>query len=386
MKCLIIIYIIFISLMLIVAEAEANENESCVATRIAEEQCGEHTYKAVRPLLKYIHQIKEEIENNNNKVETKDREIKQLQEELNQNNKQVIEELRAQNEFYKQSIKELTSNVLSIKEEIGKLISNSLKVQDYEEQLKKQKKSIDQQAQQISEHKKEINNCEKKRKSCEEKPVYGECTEFADAPGIHKITRDQEAPFDVLYDSATAGPGWTVIQQRINGKEDFYRNWTTYREGFGSFDGDFFLGLERIHRLMRAQPHELYIYMVGFDGDIRYRKYDQFAISGEKDQYTLITLGKSVGNATADRLQYHKNQKFTTFDRDNDNYNSGNCASENKFGGGWWYDFCAHSNLNGKYYDQKVLHTDAIFWDFFFFLKTVKMLIRPKSNGKENKN
>ncbi|XP_064551543.1 angiopoietin-related protein 7-like [Drosophila montana] len=339
MKSVLFPYVLYLSLMLILAETQANENESCVATRIAEEQCGKYIYKAVRPLLKYIHQMKEEIENNNNKVEGKDREIKQLQEKLSQRNELVIEELRAQNEFYKQSITELTNNVLSIKEQMSKPNSNALKIQDYEEQLEKQKKSIDQQAQQISQLKNEINICAKKLKTDEEKPVLSDCTDFANAPGIHKINPD---PFDVLCDSATAGPGWTVIQQRINGKEDFYRNWTSYREGFGSFDGDFFLGLERIHRLTRAQPHELYIHMERFDGDIKYRRYDQFAISGEEDQYTLITLAKSEGSATNDYLLYHKDKKFSTFDRDNDNLNSGNCASRDNCGGGWWYGDCAY--------------------------------------------
>ncbi|XP_064551554.1 angiopoietin-related protein 7-like [Drosophila montana] len=192
-------------------------------------------------------------------------------------------------------------------------------------------------AQQIYELKNEIHICAKKLKSCEEKPIYSDCNDFSDAPGIHKINPD---PFDVLCDSATAGPGWTVIQQRINGKEDFYRNWTSYREGFEAFHGDFFLGLEKIHRLTRAQPHELYIHMEGFVGDIKYRGYDQFAISGEKDQYTLITLGKSEGSATDDNLEYHKDRKFTTYDRDNDNLNSFNCASRDNNGGGWWYGAC----------------------------------------------
>ncbi|EDW70904.2 uncharacterized protein Dvir_GJ11288 [Drosophila virilis] len=357
-------YILFLSLILILAEgAEANENESCVAARKAEEECGEHTYKAIRPLLKYIHQMKTEIESNNNKMEGKDREIKQLQEKLNQHNEFVIE-----------ALKELTKNVLSIKEEMGKPTSNALKVQDLEEQLEKQKKSIDQKDQQISEIKNEINNLTNKLKNYEDKP--GGCTPFGDAPGIHKIiTKDS---FDALCDSATAGPGWTVIQQRINGKEDFFRNWATYRNGFGAFDGDFFLGLEKIHRLTSAQPHELYIHIERFDGIIKYFRYKQFAIAGEEDQYRLITLGKVEGNGTEEFLHFHRNMKFSTFDRDNDAW-SGHCASKDKFCGGWWYNNCTGSNLNGKYYDHEVERRDAIFWDGFVSLKKVKMLIRPKS-------
>lgn len=68
--------------------------------------------------------------------------------------------------------------------------------------------------------------------------------------------------FQVLCNSKIAGPGWTVIQQRMNGAENFYRNWASYRNGFGELrGGEFFLGLEKIHRLTAEQPHELYIYM-----------------------------------------------------------------------------------------------------------------------------
>ncbi|XP_064543291.1 angiopoietin-related protein 7-like [Drosophila montana] len=352
MKCVMFIYILFISLILIIAEAEFNENKSCSATRIAEEECGQYTYKAVRPLLKYIHQMKEEIENNNNKVESKDKEIKQLQEQLSQHNQFIIE-----------ALKELTKNVLSIKEEMGKLDPNCLKIQDHEEQLDTQKKLIDQKDKQIS----EIKN------------IYSDCTDIADAPGIHMIKPDHEYPFNVLCDSATAGPGWTVIQQRIHGKEDFNRDWATYRNGFGAFDGDFFLGLEKIHRLTSAQPHELYIHMEGFEGVIKYYRYDQFSIADEHDQYRLITLGKAAGNATQDNFSYHRNMKFSTFDRDNDAWDDGNCASKYKYCGGWWYNKCVGSNLNGKYYNFKLEDSDGIHWDGFFSLKTVKMLIRPKS-------
>ncbi|EDW70897.2 uncharacterized protein Dvir_GJ11293 [Drosophila virilis] len=307
--------------------------------------------------------MKTEIESNNNKMEGKDREIKQLQEKLNLHNELIIG-----------ALKELTKNVLSIKEEMGKPTSNALKVQHLEEQLEKQKKSIDQKDQQISEIKNEINNLTKKLKSYEEKPVYGGCTPFGDAPGIHKITIKDS--FDVLCDSATAGPGWTVIQQRINGKEDFYRDWKTYRAGFGNFDGDFFLGLEKIHRLTSAQPHELYIHMKGFDGVIKYRRYEQFAIAGEEDQYRLSISGKAVDNEY-DELGFHNNQKFSTFDRDNDAWDDGNCV--NNYYGGWWFTNCALSNLNGKYHNHEMDKGVAIYLDGFVSLKNVKILIRPKS-------
>nr|XP_015031695.2 microfibril-associated glycoprotein 4 [Drosophila virilis] len=354
--------------------------KSCSATGITEEECGKHTYKSVRPLLKYIHQIKEEIENNNNIVGSKDKEIKQLREKLNQRNELVIEELRAQNEFYRKTIKELTRNVLLIKEEMGKLSSNAFKIQDYEKQLEKQKKINNAKDQQINEVKNEIGNCAKKLKSCKEQPVCTDCSHFADAPGIHKIIPNYD-PVDVLCDSVTAGPGWTVIQQRINGKEDFDRKWVSYRSGFGNFDGDFFLGLEKIHRLTRARPHELYIHMEGFDGIIKYYRYDQFAISGEDDQYRLITLGKGEGNATGDFLRFHVNEKFTTYDRDNDSHDFVNCAIYH--GGGWWHKHCSYSNLNGKYYAHNVQKKDAIYFGGIDSLKKVKMLIRAKRSNSQ---
>lgn len=169
-------------------------------------------------------------------------------------------------------------------------------------------------------------------------------TSFGHSSGVQYVKLRNFDAFPVLLNNDKAGPGWIVIQQRINGEENFYRNWEDYKNGFGQFTGDFFLGLEKIHRLTNDRPHELYIYLEGFSGSEIYKtpffaRYDNFRISGENDKYRLVSLGLYSGSADWDRMRYSENKQFTTFDRHNSAHIA-NCAKEN--GGGGWFDACGH--------------------------------------------
>ncbi|KAI8126394.1 Fibrinogen C domain-containing protein 1 [Lucilia cuprina] len=187
-------------------------------------------------------------------------------------------------------------------------------------------------------------------------------------------------PLPAVCDLKTFDGGWTIIQRRQDGSENFFRNWTDYVEGFGNLNGEFFLGLEKLYALTSLhEPQELYITLEDFDGQEKYAKYGQFKVDSNSTDYTL-TVGKYSGNA-GDCLSQHNGYKFSTKDRDNDAEENKNCADHWK--GAWWYNNCFYSNLNGLYLGGKTPSSKrGISWCKFrkyeYSLKSVKMMIRPK--------
>ncbi|XP_034480327.1 ficolin-2-like [Drosophila innubila] len=210
----------------------------------------------------------------------------------------------------------------------------------------------------------DINNIQK----CEESFKLS-CSPHKDTQCVKTIKVSDIESFDVLCDN-----GWTVIQQRINGSLDFGQNWDSYSEGFGRFDSDFFLGLKKIHWLTKKEPHELYIYLESLNGTKTWAQYDNFEITDEYNGYRLINLGVFSENGTSNALMFHENQKFTTYDRDND-IMPGNCAKIYK--GGWWYKNCMTINLNAEYVNNYGKNVIQIYWDDQMLVKQEKMLIRP---------
>ncbi|XP_063289546.1 ficolin-1-like [Pelobates fuscus] len=157
----------------------------------------------------------------------------------------------------------------------------------------------------------------------------------------YTIYPDGETPFKVLCDMHTDGGGWIVFQRRWDGSVDFFRDWKSYKNGFGSRLNEFWLGNDNIHILAR----ELRIDLLDFESTKYYAKYSSFKILEESENYTLL-LGDFVNGNAGDSLSNHNNMKFSTKEKDNDE-NSGNCAEH--LNAGWWYHSCYTSNLNGLY-------------------------------------
>ncbi|XP_076139761.1 angiopoietin-related protein 2-like [Alosa pseudoharengus] len=176
--------------------------------------------------------------------------------------------------------------------------------------------------------------------------------------------------------------GWTVIQRRLDGSVNFFRNWETYKQGFGNIDGEYWLGLEHIYWLTNQGNYKLLVTLEDWSGRKTFAEYASFRLEPETEFYKL-RVGRYHGNA-GDSLTWHNGKQFTTLDRDHDMY-TGNCAHYQK--GGWWYNACAHSNLNGVWYrggHYRSRYQDGVYWAEFrggaYSLKKVTMMIRPNPN------
>ncbi|KAJ8279015.1 hypothetical protein COCON_G00060810 [Conger conger] len=173
--------------------------------------------------------------------------------------------------------------------------------------------------------------------------------------------------------------GWTVFQRRKDGSVNFFRNWENYKKGFGNIDGEYWLGLENIFNMAKQVDYRLLVELEDWVGKKVYAEYSSFHLEPESESYRL-RLGTYQGNA-GDSLSSHNGKQFTTLDRDKDAF-SGNCAHFHK--GGWWYNACGQTNLNGVWYMGGVYRSkfqDGIFWAEYgggsYSLKSVRMLIRP---------
>ena len=132
--------------------------------------------------------------------------------------------------------------------------------------------------------------------------VYKNCGETyksgAKISGVFKIDPDGLGEFEVYCDQKTAGGGWTVFQKRLDGSVDFYRGWDDYKRGFGNLTGEFWLGLDKIHRLTVSSSNKLRVDLEDIHGKTAFAEYSSFAVKNERAKYQL-SLGSYSGMFTS---------------------------------------------------------------------------------------
>ena len=87
---------------------------------------------------------------------------------------------------------------------------------------------------------------------------------------MHTIVPDKQGALDVRCDTdTTPGKGWTV-----DGSVHFYKNWIDYKNGFGNLSKEFWLGLDKIHRLTAIGQNLLGVDVETFENETAYAVYE----------------------------------------------------------------------------------------------------------------
>uniref|UniRef100_A0A670XWP2 Fibrinogen C-terminal domain-containing protein n=1 Tax=Pseudonaja textilis TaxID=8673 RepID=A0A670XWP2_PSETE len=213
----------------------------------------------------------------------------------------------------------------------------------------------------------------------EEQKVFKDCAAAYKAgfstSGVYNLRLpNTTATVKVLCDMQTSGGGWTVIQHRKDGSVDFQRTWKEYKQGFGSPPGEYWLGNHFIHLLTTQNRYSLRIMLQDWENNEAYSDFEHFQVGSETQNYRYSgTAGRTSSLSPS-------GTDFSTKDADNDRCA---CKCAQMAGGGWWFDACGPSNLNGIYYppNPATIRYNGMKWHYWkgpgHSLKESTMMIRP---------
>ncbi|BFZ03927.1 hypothetical protein BsWGS_06967 [Bradybaena similaris] len=243
-----------------------------------------------------------------------------------------------------------------------------------------------------------------------------------------------------LCDTETDGGGWIVIQRRTKGDVDFYRGWADYKNGFGTPDTDYWIGLDVIHNLTSQSKSSevnvpIHVRIVLERMMAPGAAMDRSEIVRELHCWTLTSnycsqihskptrpqLSQRTNERTFQRgyneirfdLQYNGTNYFESYsdftvadelskyrlsvgefngtagdaftyhsDEMFSTYDSdndvwpGNCASDNH--GAWWYAGCYWSNLNGQWAED---NSTGVIWYNLTRAGSTEMKVRQVADG-----
>ncbi|ESN89955.1 hypothetical protein HELRODRAFT_91172, partial [Helobdella robusta] len=87
-----------------------------------------------------------------------------------------------------------------------------------------------------------------------------------------------------------------VMQRRMNGSENFYRNWTDYERGFGNPKKGFWIENDNFQRITSKKKYKVLFVLEDFEGHVACAAYDSLSV-GSPDTYYVPNIAKYNGTA-----------------------------------------------------------------------------------------
>ncbi|XP_071594304.1 angiopoietin-1 isoform X2 [Heliangelus exortis] len=326
------------------------------------------TYKLEKQLLQQTHEIL--------KIHEKNSLLEHRVLEMEERHKEELDTLKEEKENLQSLVTRQSYIIQELEKQLNKATSNNSVLQKQQLELMDTVHTL-------------ITLCSKEgvllknAKQEEEKP-FRDCADVYQSgfnkSGVYTIyINNVSDPKKVFCNMEIAGGGWTVIQHREDGSLDFQKSWKEYKMGFGSPSGEHWLGNEFIFAITSQRQYSLRIELMDWEGNRAYSQYDRFHIGNEKQNYRLYLKGHSGTAGKQSSLILH-GAEFSTKDADNDNCM---CKCALMLTGGWWFDACGPSNLNGMFYTAGQNHgkLNGIKWHYFkgpsYSLRSTTMMIRP---------
>ena len=163
------------------------------------------------------------------------------------------------------------------------------------------------------------------------------------------FTLDVLPAMQARCDMETDKGGWIVLVRRTpeaSPRVNFNRKWEDYENGFGDLNTEFWYGLKNMHCLTKREPMQVRFDLKRTDGTSTTWTYNTFRIDGPETQYTLHIGDRDPQLSGFDYLSYHNGMKFSTSDKDNDNWSGESCAIR-EGNSPWWFNACYRVYLTG---------------------------------------